>query len=108
MSVWSQLSRLFPEYEDNLDLQALRGCFPNMRTTLILQAFPGCFPNYKDDAHTILIPEPFKRQGRAFRVAVKTGRSPPARWHYGRLSECSATGSLAQVVSPRFFRYLAT
>ena len=37
-------------------------------------------------------------------MAVKTGRSPPVAggaccWHYGRLSECSATGSLAQVAA---------
>ncbi len=66
----------FPNMRTTL-ITAFRGCFPNMRTTLILQALPGCFPNYKDDARTILIPTPFKKQGRAFRVAVKTGRSPP-------------------------------
>ena len=100
----------FPNMRTTL-ITAFRGCFPNMRTTLILQAAClGCFPNYKD-AHIILIPEPFKKQGRAFRVAVKTSRSPPvegggllagttaacqsavllAVWHKSYLLDSSAT-----------------
>ena len=44
VNVWSQLSRLFPEYEDNFDFTSLPRVFPEYEDNLDFTSLSRLFP----------------------------------------------------------------